>query len=68
MATLQLIGAVVATMSPVPKVVEIVTTTVTVLVLLNAEITIAKRIILVPEATGALPLIVAMVTLYHVHL
>ena len=68
MATLQLIGAVVTTMSPVPKVVEIVTTIVTVLVLLNAETTIAKRIFLVPEATGALQLIVATVTLYHIHL
>ena len=67
-ATLQLIGVVVTTMSPVPKVVEIVTTTVTALVLLNVETTIVKQIILVPEATGALTLIVATVLLYHVHL
>ena len=67
MATLQLIGAVVITMNPVPKVVEIVTTIVTVFVLLNAETTIAKWIFQVPEATGALPLIVATVTLYRVH-
>ena len=50
-------------MSPVPKVVEIVTTIVTVLVLLDAEIIIAKWIILVPEAAGALTLIVATVIL-----
>ena len=49
-------------MSPVPKVGVIATTIVTVLVLLNVETTIAKRIFLVPEATGVLQLIVAMVT------
>lgn len=53
MVILEQIGAVVITMSPVQKVVVIVTMIAIVLVFSNVETTIVKPTILAPVATGA---------------